>query len=371
MFDATTRSTSADAVLHVGIEIGDRQWKLASTVGLGQAPRSRTIPAGDMALFAEEVERAKRRFGIRPDGPVISCYEAGRCGFWPHRALEKAGISNRVVDSSSIEVNRRQRRAKTDRLDAAKLSEMLTRYALGQTRIWSVVHVPSVEAEDLRQYQRAVITVTRERARTITRIKGLLAAQGAGWDEDTDRIHCWDESPLPGGLRLRVGMEVNRLCLIERQVVQLRRERCKMERLLSERQKRQLRDLMQLNAIGPETAWLLVLELFGWRTFRNVKQLGAIAGLAPTPYQSGDSRRELGISKSGNRLIRWIMIEAAWRWLRYQPESAISRWYEERFAHGGGRMRRIGITAVARRLLCALWKYVDQGTLPEGAVLKR
>lgn len=369
MMDTTTRPQLSGPALLVALEIGSKEWKVATTVGLGQAPRIRTIAAGDFEALVEELLRAKQRFGLPADVQIVSCYEAGRCGFWPHRALERIGIQNLVIDSSSIEVNRRQRRAKTDRLDAWKLVLMLARYLFGDDRTWSVVRVPEPMDEDFRQVQRHIVTLTRERARTINRVKGLLATQGAKWAEDLSQVRCWDGSLLPRWLGLRCALEVERREGLDRQIKRLMRERRRMARTLPEETRGQYRRLMKLKAIGPETAWLLEVEFFAWRRFRNVKQLASLAGLAGTPYQSGDSRRELGISKSGNRLIRWVMIEAAWRWLRFQPESELSQWYRRRFGIGG-RARRIGIVALARKLLCALWKYVDQGVLPAGARLK-
>jgi transposase len=368
MMDTTTRPELIPALL-VALEIGTREWKVATTVGLGQAPRIHTIPGGDFQALVEELVSAKRRFGLPAAARIVSCYEAGRCGFWPHRALERIGIESLVVDSSSIEVSRRQRRAKTDRLDAGKLVLMLARYVAGDDRVWSVVRVPDPIDEDLRQLQRIIITVTREKARTTNRVKALLATQGATWSEDLSQVRCWDGGPLPRWLNLRCAIEVERRDGLDRQLRRLIRERRRLARTLSLRTREQLQRLMRLKSIGPETAWLLEMEFFAWRSFRNVKQLASLAGLAGTPYQSGDSRRELGISKSGNRLIRWVMIEAAWRWLRSQPESELSRWYMQRFGKGG-RVRRIGIVALARKLLCALWRYIDQGILPAGAMLK-
>jgi transposase len=369
MTNTTTRPQLAGPALMFALEIGTREWKVATTVGLGQAPRIHTIRAGDFEALVLELLHAKRRFGLAADVQIVSCYEAGRCGFWPHRALQRLGIHNLVVDSSSIEVNRRQRRAKTDRLDAWKLVLMLARYLCGDDRVWSVVRVPEPIDEDFRQLQRQIVTLTRERARTINRVKGLLATQGGTWAGDLSQVRCWDGDPLPRWLYLRCAIEVERREVLDRQIKRLMRERRRMARTLPKKSREQLRRLMNLKAIGPETAWLLEMEFFAWRPFGNVKQLASLAGLAGTPYQSGDSHRELGISKSGNRLIRWIMIEAAWRWLRFQPESELSRWYVQRFSTGG-RLRRIGIVALARKLLCALWRYIDQGVLPAGAMLK-
>ena len=132
----------------------------------------------------------------------------------------------------------------------------------------------------------------------------------------------------------------------------------------------QVRRLLQLKGIGMNSAWVYVMEFFAWRAFRNRRELGSLAGLAPTPYASGESSRERGISKAGNRPVRALAIEIAWCWLRYQPDSQLSRWYQRRFAKGGSRVRRIGIVALARKLLIALWRYVEEDILPEGAQLK-
>jgi transposase len=277
-----------------------------------------------------------------------------------------------VVDSSSIEVSRRRRRAKTDRLDAAKLSQMLVRDHAGEDRLWKVVRVPSPEEEDLRHLHRELITLRRECGRATSRIKGLLATQGVHAESgaDLDQVRCWDGSPLPAFLLARARAEEIRLKLVRDQVHLLEKERMRVLKNLPPRTQALIGKLMGLKGVGIETAWLLVMEFFGWRRFANLKQLGALAGLAPTPHQSGELSRELGISKSGNRLVRWILVEAAWSWLKWQPGSELSRWYEKRFGDGSKRMRRIGCVALARKLLCALWKYVEMDQLPTGAILK-
>jgi transposase len=127
--------------------------------------------------------------------------------------------------------------------------------------------------------------------------------------------------------------------------------------------------LLQLRGVGPVGAWVLVLEFFSWRGFANRKELAACAGLTPSPYNSGDSVRDQGISKAGNRRLRTLMVELSWLWLRYQPDSALSQWFGQRFAGGGKRMRRIGIVAMARKLLVVLWRYLERGELPDGVVL--
>jgi len=379
METATARSgnyTTNFTVLHLAFELGNKTWKLGFTIGLGQKPRERVVPARDLPRVLEEITAAKRRFKLPDSTRVVSCYEAGRDGFWLHRALVAAGVENQVVDSSSIEVKRRARRAKTDRLDLGKLMTMLIRYHSGETKVWSVVHVPNVEEEDQRQLHRDLADLKTERAREINRIKGLLASQGIGLEKrgqakvDLDGVRLWDGSCLPEGMRGRLRRAQERVEFLNCQIQELETQRAEELEHSPRVDIHQARALMSLKGIGPTTAWVMVMEFFGWRKFRNRRQVGGLSGLAPTPYQSGDSAREQGISKSGNRRVRARAIEMAWMWVRYQPESALSRWFQERFGQGGSRQRRIGIVALARKLLVVLWRFLETGAIPEGAVVK-
>jgi transposase len=201
---------TTEQALHLAFELGEGKWKLAFGLGLGHNPRQRVIEARDLKAFEREVRLAKQRFGLPETAPVQSCYEAGREGFWLHRYLVAQGIENLVVDSSSIEVNRRKRRAKTDRLDAAKLLSMLMRYSIGEKRVWRVVHVPSIEAEDRRHLHRQLLTHKRDKTRHANRIHGLLATQGlrlslrADFLEGLESVCLWDGSRVPPGLRARL-----------------------------------------------------------------------------------------------------------------------------------------------------------------------
>jgi len=362
--------------LYLAFELGNRDWKLGFTTAFGQPPRERTVAAGDLGALAAELTQAKRRFALPAEAAVLSCYEAGRDGFWLHRALTAWGVMNLVVDSSSIEVSRRQRRAKSDRLDVRKLLMMLLRYASGEQRVWHVVHVPTPEAEDRRQLHRELLTTKRDRARVTNRIKGLLASQGvrlatlARFGGALPGVCSWEGAPLPPALRARLEREWQKVLQLTKQIRALEAERRELLRAGTEPAVRQVRQLLALQAIGVESAWLYVMEFFSWRQFANRREVGALAGLTPTPYQSGDQNREQGITRAGNRLVRMMAIEIAWAWLRYQPDSALARWYEARFGHGGSRVRRIGIVALARRLLIELWRYLETGVVPEGAVLK-
>ena len=379
METATARDvnyTINSTVLYLSFELSNNKWKLGFTIGLGQKPRERVVDARDLPRVFEEISAAKQRFKLPEATKVVSCYEAGRDGFWLHRALVAAGVESLVVDSSSIEVNRRARRAKTDRLDLGKLVTMLIRYHSGETKVWSVVQVPEVKDEDQRQLHRELADLKTERTRETNRIKGLLIGQGIGLTTrgqakiDLDAVRLWDQSPLPEGIRGRIQRAQERVEFLSRQIRELETQRDQeLENLTCVGTKR-VRQLMVLKGIGPVTAWVLVMEFFGWRRFRNRRQVGALSGLAPSPYQSGDSAREQGISKSGNRRVRARAIEMAWLWVRYQPGSALSRWFQKRFGAGGSRQRRIGIVALARKLLVGLWRYVETGAVPDGAKQK-
>lgn len=362
--------------LYLAFELGVDDWKLGFTTELGTTPRVRVMPARDLKRLARELAEAKTWFGVKVTARVRSCYEAGRDGFWLHRYLTAAGIDNRVVDSSSIEVNRRLRRAKSDGLDARKLLGMLVRYHAGEPKVWSVVRVPTVEEEDRRQLHRELRTLKQERTRVTNRIKGLLANQGIrlpkGRDlgERLEHVRGWDGSPLPVGLRARLQREWEHAQFLHGKILELERER---QRAIAHGRGpavEKVRQLLRLRAIGPSGAWVYVNEFFGWRQFRNRKEVGAAAGLIPTPYQSGDASREQGISKAGSRHIRAVAIEMAWCWLRYQPRSRLSRWYQERFGRGGPRARKVGIVALARKLLIELWRFLEHGVVPDGAALK-
>ena len=373
--------TEKRPTLYLSLELSLLNWELGFTTGLGQKPRIRTIPARDLQDLRREVTAAKKRFGLADNARVVSCYEAGRDGFWLHRALVESGIKNIVVDSSSIEVNRRARRAKADGLDVRKLLTMLVRYDLGEPKIWSVVRVPSVEQEDGRHLHRELSALNKEKNRTTNRIKGLLMSQGIRLAPRTKLsaatlkgIRLWDGSPLQPGMESRLRRECDRLAFVQQQIRELQAER----RGLLQRQQEEADDVVvakakqlhRLRAIGSSGSWILSHEFFGWRKFNNGREVGSLAGLTPTPYQSGGTHREQGISRAGNRHVRAVAVELAWSWLRFQPDSALSRWYVRRFANGGSRARRVGIVALARRLLVVVWRYLESGVLPEGAQLK-
>jgi transposase len=372
-----TNDTTNQKVLHMAFELSNRTWKLAFSDG--SKVRYVTIDARKLYQIKNAISKARKRFGLDEDLKVLSCYEAGRDGFWLHRYLLSCGIENLVVDSSSIEVNRRKRRAKTDRIDAGKLLGMLMRYHGGEKKVWSVVRVPNVEQEDGRNLGRELETLKKECTMHSNRIKGLLIQHGIviahpsrnRFLRELGNARTWDGKKLPDDFKARIEREHQRLKLVDEQIRSLKKDRKERVKSASKPCFGQVAQLMMLKGIGTESSWDFVMEFFGWRNFRNRKEVAALAGLTPTPYDSGKSLREQGISKEGSRRIRALSVEIAWCWLRFQPQSKLSQWFNKKFAQGGKRMRRIGIVALARRLLIDLWRYLKCGTVPEGACLSR
>jgi transposase len=360
----------------MAFELSQSKWMLGFTIGFGQRPRLRTIAARDLAALQNEIQLARERFGLGAEVAVISCYEAGRDGFWLHRYLASIGVNNLIVDSASIEVNRRAKQAKTDKLDLGKLLTMLMRYQAGEKKVWHVVHVPSAEVEDHRHLHRELTDLKEQRTQHINRIKGYLSNQGVclevrdDFPEIMEHQRLWNGESLPVGLRARLLCEYQRFQLVQQQIKALEAERRESLRHSTQPDVEQVRQLLRLRGIGINCAWLYVMEFFSWRAFRNRREVGALAGLTPMPHRSGDEDHELGISKVGNRHIRAMAIEIAWIWLRYQPDSELSRWYQRRFGKGSKRLHKIGIVALARKLLIAIWRYLEFGTVPTGAVLK-
>ena len=364
------KHTGEAGELYMAFELGEKNWKLSLSDG-ARSPSHYTVGAGDTAVLLECIAKAKARCGLAPEARVHSCYEAGRDGFWLHRWLIARGIDNIVVDSSSIEVNRRARRAKTDRLDGDKLLAMLLRYAGGERRVWSVVRVPTLEQEDERRVHRELGRLGEERTAHINRIRALLVLHnlrvkyvgGRLWQ----RFWISHAQELAPRVRAEIEREIERLSLVQKQMHTIEAEQ---RQALGANSETQVARLVRLRAIGVSSGWVLVKELFGWRGFRNRREVAGCLGLVPSPYASGQSETEQGISKAGNRRVRALMVELAWCWLRYQPQSELSQWFNRRFAGGGKRLRRIGIVALARRLAIALWRYLQEGLIPPGAQLK-
>lgn len=366
-----TPSTTAEKSLFMAMELSNRKWKL--TFSNGEKIRHVNVMAGDKEGVRTVIDRSREKFGLPADCRVYSCYEAGRDGFWIHRCLMSMGINNIVVDPASIEVNRRRRRLKTDRLDAESLMRMLMRYVLhNEKTVWRVVVVPLESQEDERRVHREYTRLSCERVGHLNRIRSLLILHGirqrkiAG--RDNSKLLDWQGKALPDALQEEVRREQARLALIDQQIDILDKQLHMAIKEPKSIVEQKAAKLAKLKGIGPYGASLLSREVFSWRTFRNRRQVGAMAGLTGTVYASGDKVVEQGISKTGNKRVRYTMVEVAWMWIRYQPLSELSLWYRRRFDSGGKRLRRIGIVALARKLLIALWRYVEFDELPAGAV---
>jgi transposase len=358
--------------LYVAFELGQNEWKLAMTSGFGVEPVMRTMASRDLRTVERVLREARRRLGLPACAPVLSCYEAGRDGFWVHRALTQRGLSNRVVDSASIEVNRRARRAKTDRLDALKLVRMLVRVCFGEQRVWSEVRVPTVTEEAARQVSRERTALTQDQTRLVNQMRGWLATwgttlpsrrRGTWWTTVRD----WAGATLPTEVQARLARGEARLQALEAQIAALDAQQ--QATVAAAAPTSAVRQLVQLKGVATTSASVLLEEGLVWRAFRNRRQIGGILGFAPTPYDSGESTREQGISRAGNARLQAVSIQLAWNWVRWQPQSALTQWYVANFGKGK-RARRIGIVAVARKLVIALWRYVTFGVAPQGAVLK-
>ena len=372
---ATTHpeSSVSEPTVYVAFELSAKQWKLAMTSGFGIVPWVRTVTSGDLAAVARAIGQARRRFMLPPSAQAVSCYEAGRDGFWIHRALTAQGIASRVVDSASIEVNRRARRAKTDRLDALKLVAMLVRVGHGERGVWREVRVPSVAEEAARHVSRERTALTQEQTRLINQLRSWLTTWGCTLpSRRADRwwttVRDWAGAPLPVPVQARLERAHGRWLALEAQLAIV--EAQQRAATAAAAPESALGRLVQVKGVGTTSASVLLDEGLVWRAFRNRRELGGILGFAPTPYQSGDQRHEQGISRAGNHRLQGVSVQLAWQWVRWQPDSPITQWYQTRFAAGSSRLRRIGIVAVARRLLIALWRYATTGVVPAGAILK-
>lgn len=360
--------------LFMAMELSNKNWKLV--FGDGSRERHRSITARSESALLREVAMAKEKLGLPTDAPVVCCYEAGRDGFWIDRLLKKHGFRNHVMDPASIEVPRRARTRKTDRLDAEKLLRLLLRAELwGEQKAFSSVRVPTEEQESELRLHRERERLVKERTGHRARLKSLFVLHGIEVGNPAtapiDRLGDWEGKPLSGPWVEELKREQQRLCLVEEQIKGLEQQQSAALAQARTQALQKAGKLFKLKAVGPQSSWVLSHECFGWRTFANRKHLGSFAGLTGTPFDSGETRREQGISKAGSGRVRTTMIELAWGWVRWQPGSALTHWFVDRYVRGGtSRSKRKGIVALARKLLVALWKYVEWDVVPEGALLK-
>lgn len=363
----------SEPTLYVAFELSAKSWKLALTSGFGVMPWLRTVPAGDLPTVGRVVAEGRRRWDLPITTRVVSCYEAGRDGFWIHRALTAQGVANRVVDSASIEVNRRARRAKTDRLDALKLVTMLVRVCGGERGVWSEVRVPSEADEAARHVSRERTALVQERTRIVSQARSWLATYGCRLPKTRSgqwwtSVRDWHGVPLPVTVQARLARADARLLLIAEQLETL--ETVQQTARAAAAPSSALARLVQVKGVATTAASVLIDEGLIWRAFRNRREIGSVLGFTPTPYQSGERSQEQGISRAGNRRLQAISVQLAWQWVRWQPASPITQWFVRRYAGGGKRLRRIGIVAVARRVVITLWRYATTGVLPNGVIVK-
>jgi transposase len=366
--------------IFVSLELSRSIWLVTSlSPGSSGKMSKHAVSGGDIAgllrrLF-ELKEKARRR--MRKDFPIVVIQEAGLDGFWIHRVLEQEGIESHVVDPASIMTSRRPRRAKTDRIDGEALVRALLAHQRGEPRVCAMVRVPTPEEEDRRRVSRELKALTAERVRHVNRVKGLLFAQGVSGYEplrrdrraQLEQLQTGDGRPLPDHMKRQISRELDRLELLLEQIKAVAAERdVLLVSAAEDTVPAPAKLLLALKGIGPDFASVLWQEGL-YRHFDNRRQVAAYAGLAPTPWKSVSVDREQGVSKSGNPRLRTTMLQLAWLWLRHQPDSALSRWFHQRVGMNG-RIRKTMITALARKLLVALWKYATAGVVTEGATMK-
>jgi len=367
------------ATIYLAFELSKANWQLGIMMPGAEKMRRYRIDGGDMAALSGVLLRARGK-AAQEGKPVrmLSCYEAGLDGHWLHRWLSDNGIANHEIDASSIEMDRRARRAKTDRIDLGQLMRSFLAYLRGEVGVCSMLRGPTPEDEDRKRRTRERERLLKERTGHSNRIKGLLHGQGIrdarplkpSFLSDLDKLRTGDGRALPPRLRDEIRREHERLLLVCKQIKTLEAENIAAHSTPAKGSvEAKAVQLAQLQAIGPQIAQVLANEVF-YRDFRNRRQVGSCVGLTDTPYDSGASRRQQGISKAGNHRARTSAIELAWLWLRHQPDSELSRWFHERVGTAKGRIRKIAIVALARKLMVALWRYLETGLVPTGAEMR-
>jgi len=381
VYAEATAPTAAgnETTVCASLELSHKTW-LLTVLSPGTPKISKfSVPGGSGKALIELLERLRSKAETTTGGPVgiAIIQEAGLDGFWVHRLIADRGIESHVVDPASIAVPRRQRRAKTDVIDGETLLRTLLAWRRGEPRVCAMVVPPSPDEEDRRRTCRERAILLRERIRHVNRVKGLLSGQGITDYEPLERdrrtrldeLRTGDGRPLPTRLKAELLREIEVIELLLRQIAEVEDERDTASVPDTAEHPSPVATLTRLKAIGPQIAATLYMEgLF--RTFANRREVAAYAGLVPTPWRSGTIAREQGISKAGNRRLRTAMIELAWLWVRHQPDSQLTQWFRDRVGEERGRVRRIAIVALARKLLIALWRYVSHGELPQGAVMK-
>ena len=383
--EPTAIRTNLDAIF-VSLELSRSTWLITSvSPGGGEKMSKHGVSTGNVAALLTRLSELKQKAFARTGKSfhVVAIQEAGLDGFWIHRVLQSEGVESHVVDPASIATSRRRRRAKTDKIDGEALVRALLAYKRGEPRVCAMVRAPTPEEEDRRRLCRERKTLTNERVQHVNRIKGLLFSQGISdyqplrrnRRQRLDELKTGDTRPLPPHVKAQISRELDRLELLLEQIKAVEIERdalisaMKPGGMNADAVRSPPAMLTKLNGIGPEFAAVLWSEGL-YRSFANRRQVAAYAGLAPTPWQSGSVRHEQGVSKAGNSRLRTTMLQLAWLWLRHQPQSALTLWFHERVRRNGARLRKTTIVALARKLLVALWKYVNAGVVIDGAVTR-
>jgi len=373
----STVSTATAGVVYLALELSRSTWLAAARLPGVERTALRKIEAGDTASLLALVTRLRKRAQTQLGCPVdvVCCFEAGRDGFWLHRLLLANGVASHVVEPTSMLVSRRARRAKTDRLDAEGLLRVLAAFHRGDRQVCSVLRVPSPAEEDAKRPHREREHLVQERVRIENRIEALLFTQGIRkrpslrtWDKDLTSLRTANGRDLPPNLRAELDRLRRRLVLTLELIREIEAERADAA-AAPEEVCQKTAALARIRGVGENFAAVLTREVF-YRRFDNRRQLGSYVGVAPMPYQSGAMDRDRRIGRAGNPRARKTLIQLAWLWLRYQPGSALASWFRERVGVLAGRTRRIAIVAMARKLLVALWRYVETGVVPEGVELK-
>jgi transposase len=366
--------------IFVAIELSQRSWLVTLHSPDQDKISHHKLEGGDhaglLALIDRVRGRAARALGGVP--AVVSCYEAGYDGFWLHRLLLAAGITNYVFDPASIAVDQRARRVKTDRIDGERMLRTLMAYLRGEPRVVRIVRVPSAEQEDARRAGRERDRLVKEQTAHTTRIKALLRLLGMAvgnprrrnWLSWLAAQRDWQGQAVPPRTMTELTHEHARLLLVREQLKALTQAAAAVDPTPAEAEMTRRGELLRrLKCLGPAFAATLTSEVF-YKDFRNRREVGSYFGLTPSPWRSGGIDRDQGISKAGNPRARCAAIELAWLWLRHQPDSKLTLEYRKRTLDAGKRIKRVAIVALARKLVVALWRYLTTGLVPEGAVLK-
>ena len=363
----------------IAIELSVSSWFVAVRLPGSEKSRLHRVEGGDttalLALIRDLRSRAETK--LRHAADVACCFEAGRDGFWLHRLLTAHGAIAYVLEPTTILVNRRARRAKTDRLDAEGMLRVLAAWLGGDRQVCSIVSVPTPEDEDAKRPHREREHLVQERQRLENRMEALLFTQGIrgrpslrSWERDIAKLRTGDGRVLPCLMQAELNRLRRRLVLILELIHEMEAERAKaLAAKGDDAMTRKIADLQRIRGIGANFSTVLAREVL-YRSFANRRQLASYVGIAPMPYQSGGMDRDRSISRAGNPRARTTLIQLAWLWLRYQPGSALSNWFRGRVGTLQGRTRRIAIVAMARKLLIALWQYVETGVLPDGVELR-